>query len=111
MEIRLNGTLITSHGEIGNNTVEVPVPESLAFHSGSNLLEGFLTQANRSFRHRISATLTVADDAFATPPADIQALASSAAKETVLRWSPSDYPDIADYELEEVNPKAALLLD
>ena len=72
LEIRLNGTLITSHGEIGNNTVEVPVPESLAFHAGSNLLEGFLTEANRSFRHRISATLTVADDAFATPPADIQ---------------------------------------
>ncbi len=100
LEIRLNGTLITNHGEIGNNTVEVPVPESLAFHAGSNLLEGFLMEANRSVRHQISATLNVAEDAFAAPPDRIEALAYSAAKKTVLRWSPSNYPDIAGYDLE-----------
>ena len=78
----------------------MPVPKSLAFHAGSNLLEGFLMETNRSFRHQISATLNVAEDAFAAPPADIKALVCSAAKKTIIRWSPSDYPDIAGYDLE-----------
>ncbi len=101
IEVRLNGQLVSDAGidpvsKIVKNIVASP---DRALKAGNNTLEAWLEEANRPHRHKVTGSIMVADDAFATPPTEVTALSNAARGLTIVRWLTPAYPDILGYEI------------
>ncbi len=101
IEVRLNGRLVADAGidQVSKIVRNIVVSPEAPLKAGSNILEAWLEEANRPYRHKITGSLTVAGDAFAEPPSKITAFSSDAQELTIVRWTTPPSPDILGYEI------------